>query len=91
MEKWDKELVRRVVGRPRQPVPAFPGDHIPARLEDRGAPEDSPENEVEPAVLERNQPREDRIRSMYVTRSMIERYGYTPGCGACEQNMGGGT
>ena len=90
-KQWDKDFAASVKGIPRQPVPGFDSDHVPATLGRRRDLEEGlvpQEAEIDPeevvVVEETTVAPEEPMREMYVSKKLIDKHGYTEGCPGCK-------
>ena len=94
-QQWDKEMLRKMRGTPRRPVPGVESDYVPATLgRARAEDEHNGETPVDPEAedvpvevpVEREvtvQAEDAPVRRMYVSKTLVKKYGPTNGCPGC--------
>jgi thiol-disulfide isomerase/thioredoxin len=79
-QQFSAELLQTIVGLPWKPNPKAEGADIPDATRVRILPE-CPEIPRQPVMTEK---KEYAMRRFYLTKTDLEKHGYTPGCPACE-------
>lgn len=100
-QRWDKQRVLSMRGSPWSPVPSAKGDHILVEIKGTGEPT-TPEEETidtqEEITFEEetNMPnapstsgcKGSGIIEFHIKKPMVQKYGYTDGCPACQKLKG---
>ena len=81
-QRWNGEAIKNMKGTPQQPDPSKPGSSIPIRV----TFDETEKKEEEKAEAPK---RENEIRRMRITKSMLEKYGHTDGCEGCRFQRSG--
>ena len=97
-QRWSKSRVMEMKGCPWMPVPGVKSDHIPVEIRDDGSPSTQQEECADrgPMITFEEEPRmptkpstsgrkEAGMQEFHITQQMIQKYGYTEGCSACEK------
>ena len=97
-QTWNRELILKMRGDPWSPIPGIKGDHVPVEIKDDGSPTTIEEEttEKDPEVMFEEEPalpskpttsgyKGAGTKEFHVKKPMIQKYGYTEGCPACQK------
>ena len=86
-DRWKAQAIAEIRASPRMPNPKDPEDDDVKPVREPAVREVSPDEVVGDAPA--RPPSEVRRRNFRITKQLLQKYGYTPGCKGCDAALGG--